>query len=88
MANGRSLYRSRTSRRHRHSVRSVQATESTRSAASLRARTGESAGTAQASFTKWGDVKAVDEYWAKRAVIVLLKKGVPPKEGAPEAPKG
>ena len=39
------------------------------------------------TFTKWGDVKAVDEYWAKRAVIVLLKKGVPPKEGAPPPPK-
>ena len=40
------------------------------------------------TFTKWGDVTAVDEYWAERAVIVLLKKGVPPKEGAPEPPKG
>jgi hypothetical protein len=39
------------------------------------------------TFTKWGDVKAIDSYWAKRAVIVLLKKGVPPKEGAPPPPK-
>ncbi len=40
------------------------------------------------TFTKWGDVKAIDSYWAKRAVIVLLKKGVPAKEGAPPPPKG
>ena len=40
------------------------------------------------TFTKWGDVKAIDSYWAKRAAIVLLKKGVPPKEGAPPPPKG
>jgi hypothetical protein len=39
------------------------------------------------TFTKWGDVKAIDSYWAKRAVIVLLKMGVPPKEGAPPPPK-
>jgi hypothetical protein len=39
------------------------------------------------TFTKWGDVKAVDEYWAERAVIVLTTKGVPTKEGAPEPPK-
>jgi hypothetical protein len=40
------------------------------------------------TFTKWGDVKAIDSYWAKRAAIVLLKKGVPPKAGAPKPPKG
>jgi hypothetical protein len=39
------------------------------------------------TFTKWGDVKAINSYWAERAVIVMLKKGVPPKEGAPEPPK-
>lgn len=39
------------------------------------------------TFTKWGDVKAINSYWAERAVIVLLKKGVPAKEGAPEPPK-
>jgi len=39
------------------------------------------------TFTKWGDVKAIDSYWAKRAAIVLIKNGVPPKEGAPPPPK-
>jgi hypothetical protein len=39
------------------------------------------------TFTKWGDVKAISNYWAERAAIVLLKKGVHPKEGAPEPPK-
>jgi hypothetical protein len=39
------------------------------------------------TFTTWGDVKAIDEYWAKRAVIVMHKKGVPLKEGAPKPPK-
>jgi hypothetical protein len=39
------------------------------------------------TFTKWGDVKAIDDYWAKRAVIVMHKKGVPFKAGAPEPPK-
>jgi hypothetical protein len=39
------------------------------------------------TFTKWGDVKDIDSYWAKRAAIVLLKKGVPPKQGAPPPPK-
>jgi hypothetical protein len=39
------------------------------------------------TFTKWGDVKAIDDYWAKRAAIVMLKKGVTPKEGAPPPPK-
>jgi hypothetical protein len=39
------------------------------------------------TFTKWGDVKAIDSYWAKRAAIVMLTKGVPPKEGAPPPPK-
>ena len=40
------------------------------------------------TFTKWGDVKALDEYWAERAVIVLHDKGVPLKAGAPKPPKG
>ena len=40
------------------------------------------------TFTKWGDVKNISNYWAERAAIVLLKKGVRPKEGAPEPPKG
>ena len=40
------------------------------------------------TFTKWGDVKAISDYWAERAVIVLLKKGVRSKAGAPEPPKG
>jgi hypothetical protein len=40
------------------------------------------------TFTKWADVKAIDTYWARRAVIVLLTKGVPAKEGAPKPPKG
>jgi hypothetical protein len=40
------------------------------------------------TFTKWGDVKAISDYWAERAAIVLLKKGVRPKEGAPKPPKG
>jgi len=39
------------------------------------------------TFTKWGDVKAISNYWAERAAIVLLTKGVPAKEGAPEPPK-
>ena len=39
------------------------------------------------TFTKWGDVKNVCNYWAERAVIVLLKKGVGPKQGAPPLPK-
>jgi hypothetical protein len=39
------------------------------------------------TFTKWGDIRAVSDYWAKRAVTVLLKKGVRPKEGAPPPPK-
>ena len=39
------------------------------------------------TFTTWGDVKAIDSYWAKRAAIVLLKNGVPAKEGAPPPPK-
>jgi len=40
------------------------------------------------TFTKWGDVKTISNYWAERAAIVLLKKGVRPKEGAPAPPKG
>jgi len=40
------------------------------------------------TFTKWGDVKAIDDYWANRAVIVLHTKGVPFKAGAPKPPKG
>jgi hypothetical protein len=40
------------------------------------------------TFTKWGDVRAISNYWAERAAIVLLKKGVHPKEGAPKPPKG
>jgi hypothetical protein len=40
------------------------------------------------TFTKWGDVKAIASYWSERAAIVLLKKGVRPKEGAPPPPKG
>ena len=39
------------------------------------------------TFTKWADVKAINDYWAERAVIVLTTKGVPTKEGAPEPPK-
>jgi len=39
------------------------------------------------TFTKWGDVKNISNYWAERAAIVLLTKGVPAKEGAPEPPK-
>lgn len=40
------------------------------------------------TFSKWGDVEAIANYWAERAAIVLLKQGVRPKEGAPEPPKG
>jgi hypothetical protein len=39
------------------------------------------------TFTKWGDVKAISDYWAERAAIVLLKQGVRPKPGAPPPPK-
>jgi hypothetical protein len=39
------------------------------------------------TFTKWGDVRAISDYWAERAVIVMLKKGVRSKEGAPPPPK-
>jgi hypothetical protein len=39
------------------------------------------------TFTKWGDIKAIGSYWAKRAAIVMLTKGVPAKEGAPPPPK-
>ena len=39
------------------------------------------------TLTKWGDVKAVCNYWAERAATALLKKGVRPKPGAPPPPK-
>ena len=39
------------------------------------------------TFTKWGDVKAASNFWAERAAIALLKKGVRPKRGAPPPPK-
>jgi hypothetical protein len=38
------------------------------------------------TFTTWGDVKAACDYWAERAAIALLKKGVRPKSGAPPPP--
>jgi hypothetical protein len=40
------------------------------------------------TFTKWGDVINISNYWAEHVAIVLLKKGVRPKEGAPKPPKG
>jgi hypothetical protein len=36
------------------------------------------------TFQKWGDVEAASQYWAKRAALFLVQRGVQRKPGAPE----